>query len=273
MAPRIPLSAFKAALITGGSSGIGAAFIRTVGRLEELLWIGNISRREPEQFSADSRFQHFPCDLSDASGLVVTADSVVAALRAVEPGPILLINNSGFGSYGPFDQLDPAHETNMIDLNVRAVVDLTARLLPLLRERGGAIVNVASVAGWQPTPYMATYGATKAFVLHWSLSLREDLRESGIGVLAVCPGPTESNFFRRAGFGEAPMPGQGQTAEEVVAESLRALERGRPFVVTGWRNRLLTVFACRLPRRWQGPIARVVLRRMRLDRMQSARHQ
>ena len=92
----------------------------------------------------------------------------------------------------------------MIDLNVRAVVQLTGRLLPLLKARGGAIVNVASTAAFQPTPWMATYGATKAFVLNWSLALNQDLRGTGVRVLVVCPGTTETEFFKRAGRGEAP---------------------------------------------------------------------
>jgi len=238
--------------------------------LGHIGFIGNLSRSEPDRFSQDSRCQHYPCDLSDGDALEAAAGDLIRDLETRTTGPILLINNSGFGSYGRFDQLSRDVECNMVNLNVRAVVDLTARLLPLLLARGGWILNIASVAGWQPTPFMATYGASKAFILHWSLSLREDLHGRGVGVLAVCPGPTESQFFRRAGFSDSVLPGQGQTADEVVDASLAALRRGRSFVVTGWRNRLLVMASTRLPRAWQGPLARVVLQRFRLDRLKKS---
>lgn len=93
----------------------------------------------------------------------------------------------------------------MIDLNVRAVVDLSSRLLPVILPRGGTIVTIASTAAFQPTPFLATYGATKAFVRNWSLALNEDLRGIKVRTLTVCPGPTRSNFFKAAGFETLPM--------------------------------------------------------------------
>ena len=88
----------------------------------------------------------------------------------------------------------------MLDVNIDAVVQLTAGMLPLMRVRGGAVVTVASTAAFQPTPYLAAYGASKAFVLHWSLALNEELRGTGVRALAVCPGPTATDFFHRAGL-------------------------------------------------------------------------
>lgn len=238
--------------------------------MESIQWIGNISRSEPARFLSDPRCQHFSCDLAKADALAATASEVIAAARARSDGPILLLNNSGFGSYGAFQDLEPAEETTMIDLNVRAMVDLTARSLPLLRERGGWIVNIASVAAYQPTPYMATYGATKAFVRNWTLALRQDLRETGVTALVVSPGPTESNFFQRAGFSSAPLPGRGQTAEEVVEATLAALRRGQSSLVSGWRNQLMVAGAGLLPPSWQAPLARVVLKHFRLDRIKAS---
>lgn len=264
------LESIQTVVLTGGSSGIGATYIRTLQKLDRVGFIGNLSRSRPDRFSQDSRCQHYPCDLSDPEALEQAADKLINDLRERSQGPVLLLNNSGFGSYGRFDDLSRDAELNMIDLNVRAVVDLTSRLLPLLLERGGWVVNLASVAGWQPTPFMATYGASKAFILHWSLSLREDLHGRGVGVLVVSPGPTESNFFRRAGFSAPVLPGQGQTAQKVVDETLRALRRGRGHVVTGGRNRLMVAASGRLPRAWQGPLSRIILQRFRLDRMKQA---
>lgn len=155
----------------------------------------------------------------------------------------------------------------MIDLNVRALVDLTARLMPVLRERGGVVVNVASTAAFQPTAYLATYGATKAFVLHWSLALNEELRGTGVRALAVCPGPTATQFFQRAGMQEGAVgEALGQTSEEVVVEAWRAVERGRALVVTGWKNKVLSAVSSKLPKVLGARVAAKVLERFRLKK-------
>ena len=187
------------------------------------------------------------------------------------PGKILLINNSGFGGYGRFDELSAEHQLGMIDVNVRAVVALTAGLMPVLRERGGCVLTVASTAAFQPTPFLATYGATKAFVLHWSLALNEDLRGSGVSALAVCPGPTATEFFRRAGLKEgAVSDGLGQTAGQVVEEALAAFAAGRAQVVTGWKNRLLVFGASLLSKPLIARLAARILARYRLSMTTSA---
>ncbi len=122
--------------------------------------------------------------------------------QAVPAGRVLLVNNSGFGAYGHFPEPNLEHQLELIDVNIRGLVDLTARLLPLLQARGGAIINVASTAAFQPTPYMATYGASKAFVLHWSLALNAELRGSGVTrARRFVPGPTDRRIFlQRAGL-------------------------------------------------------------------------
>jgi hypothetical protein len=157
--------------------------------------------------------------------------------RGLEVGT--LINNAGFGSMGDFLDQDIERELNMIDLNVKALVDLTYRFLPAMRERReGAIINVASTAGFQPVPYMATYAATKAFVLSFSQALWEENRAYGVKVLALCPGVTETNFFEAAQI-ERPPGRVVQTPEEVVETGLAALARGKSHVVSGWTNFLM----------------------------------
>jgi short-subunit dehydrogenase len=179
-------------------------------------------------------------------------------------GRILLINNSGFGSYGSFPEPGIARQLEMLDVNVRAPLLLTERLLPLLRARGGAVVNIASTAAFQPTAHMATYGATKAFLLNWSLALREELRGSGVHVLAVCPGPTTTQFFRNAGLQQAIIPDSvGQSAPQVVDATFRALAAGRGLVVSGWKNKLTTFLASKLPKVFAARLAARVIAHFR----------
>jgi len=197
------------------------------------------------------------------------ASEVLRILKEHAPdGPVLLINNSGFGAYGIFPEPNLDHQLEMLDVNVRAVVELTGLLLPMIKTRTGAIITVASTAAFQPTPYLAAYGATKAFVLHWSLALNEELRGTGVRTLAVCPGPTTTEFFRRAGLQQGSVADSlGQTTEEVVRESLQALARGKAQVVTGWKNQVMTAVSSKLPKPWVTRISAKILRRWRLNKV------
>ena len=219
---------------------------------------------------------HVPVDLTDPADLGAAAEQLKAIVAAAAPGEVLLFNNSGFGDYGCLQHLSAAKQLGMIDLNVRAVVDLTLRLLPQMLERGGAVINIASTAGFQPTPYLATYGATKAFVLNWTLALNEDLRGTQLRALAVCPGPTRSNFFRAAGFATPPMDaggssGLGMSAEQVADLTLNALAGGQSLLVTGWRNQLIALFGSKCPLRMVTRLGGALLRKMRLEKHQGAR--
>jgi short-subunit dehydrogenase len=148
----------------------------------------------------------------------------------------MLINNAGFGSMGDFAKLDLATELEIIDLNVKSLVDLTYRFLGPMRERRqGTIINVGSTASFQGVPFMATYAATKAFVLSFSEALSEENRQYGIRVLALCPGVTDTNFFAASKIDRPPLR-TVQTAEEVVNAALRGLARGKTVVVSGWAN-------------------------------------
>ena len=151
----------------------------------------------------------------------------------------------------------------MIDVNVRALVQFTGLLLPTLRAHGGAIINVASTVAFQPTPGCATYGATKAFVLNWSVALNEELRGSGVRTLAVCPGTTRTDFFQRAGVGGAERAPFAMTSEAVAEIALRALAAKRVQVVTGWRNKVLTFAGAKSPRWLAAKVSGTVIARLR----------
>ncbi len=259
--PSEALQPFTSVIITGGSSGIGKSFIELMGKLKPDLFFCNLSRRDPGIKSFGERLNHFSCDLSRPADVERAAREVGDRLqRAVPTGQLLLINNSGFGTMGPFPEPDLARQLEMIDLNVRAVVHLTGLLLPLLRARGGAIMNVASTAAFQPTPTMATYGATKAFVLHWSHALHYELRGSGVRALAVCPGTTRTEFFKTAGLKAGNRADAlAMSSEDVVLASLRALGARRSQVVTGWRNKLASFAASPVPKAWATDVAGAVL--------------
>ena len=151
----------------------------------------------------------------------------------------MLVNNAGFATYGPFETIPPGREAEEAQLNVAAVVDLCHAFYPgMVSRHSGAIVNVASTGAFAPVPFMAVYGATKAFVLSFSEALWVEGRERGVSVLALCPGPTESSFFEVSStpqdlFGKRASPGV------VVERALRALARGRSSVVTDGRQRVL----------------------------------
>jgi hypothetical protein len=228
-------------LITGASSGIGEAFARKLaaqGRNvllvarsgDKLITLCNELGR-----LSGIRAQHVAMDLTEPE-----APARLFA-EAEKRGLVVdtLINNAGFGAFGDFANLDLARQLNMIDLNIKSLVELTYRFLAPMRERKqGAIINVASTAGFQPVPFMANYAATKAFVLTFSEALWEENRPYGIKVMALCPGVTNTDFFEAA-HSRKPPARAAQTPEEVVATGLSGLNRARSHIVSGWTNYLM----------------------------------
>ncbi len=237
-------------LITGASSGIGAAFARRLAALGRNVFL--VARSEDKLITlcnelgriSSIRAQYLATDLSKS-------DSVRNLVEETEKRALnidMLINNAGFGSMGDFAKLDIDRELNMIDLNIKTLVELTYRFLIPMRElKQGTIINVASTAGFQPVPFMATYAASKAFVLSFSEALWEENRRHGIHVMALCPGVTETNFFEAAQVDRPPMRA-AQTAEDVVATALRGLARRKSHVVSGWTNLLMVEVERFVPR-------------------------
>jgi short-subunit dehydrogenase len=234
------VTAAPCALVTGASSGIGAAFARALHRRGEklVLLARRVERLQALSRELDGAPVVIPADLS-ASGAVARVREQIEA-RGLDVA--LLVNNAGLGHTAAFEKQDPEVVRRMIAVNVSAVVELTHAFLPAMKARGrGRIINVASNAAFQPVPYLTVYAATKAFVLSFSEGLDEELRGSGVRVQALCPGTTATEFFEVSGtrrellVSRLPM----MSAEAVVAESLRGLESGRVRVVAGLQNRLL----------------------------------
>ena len=235
------------ALVTGASSGIGATYAHALrARGERLILVARRGDRLAElaaELGGDEWALALPLDLAAPGAASRLEKDVASRGHAVD----LLVNNAGLGHTAPFERQPPEVLRAMIDVNVRAVVELTHVFLPGMKGRGrGRIVNVASNAAFQPVPFLTVYAASKAFVLSFTEGLGEELRGSGVRVQALCPGLTRTEFLDVAGTHQGlrvtrtPM----LTAEEVVEASLRGLDRGRLRVVTGWTNRL-AVFAQR----------------------------
>jgi short-subunit dehydrogenase len=228
-------------LITGASSGIGEVFARKlaargrnvllVARSEDkLITVCNELGR-----SNSVRAQYVALDLSKPESPPRLFEEAEKRGMTVD----MLINNAGFGSMGDFATLDLERELNMIDLNIKSLLELTYRFLAPMRERRqGAIINVASTAGFQAVPFMATYAATKAFVLSFSEALWEENRPHGIKVMALCPGVTETNFFEAA-RGHKPPARMAQSPEDVVETALRGIAHGKSHIISGWTNRAM----------------------------------
>ena len=243
------------ALITGASSGIGTAFaeelakqktdVVLLARSEHKL--NQLAQKLQAQFGINAEVIVQDLTLPKAGKLVF--DAIAKKGLTID----LLINNAGFGDYGAFTEGSLAKQLEMIQLNITAVVELTGLFLPGMKQRKtGGIINISSIAGFQPLPYMSIYAATKAFVLNFSEALWAENRDSGVSILAVCPGPTESEFFKTAEFPQSFM-GKNESnltsAEDVVKEALKALAKNQSTVVTGGiSNQLLVNVPRFLPR-------------------------
>jgi len=237
-------------LVTGASSGIGAAFARRLARDGRHLVL--VARRADrlEALARELEATH-PIRVDTIACDLVAPGAAAALVERVEGRGFTvdwLVNNAGVGTAGGFARLPVAHELDQIRLNVEVLVDLTGRCLPGMVARGrGAIVNVASVAGFSPSPFMATYAATKAFVLSFSEAIAVELRGSGVQVLCVCPGLTRTEFQEHAKVDVSTLPSFAwMSADTVADQAVRAVGR-TTVLVNGTMNAVLAAAARFLP--------------------------
>ena len=254
-------------LITGASRGIGAAFARRLAADGHPLILVARDRDQLQALKAEIE------STGTAPVEVMVADlSMPGAAEALYAQCLLagwvvsqLINNAGCGRFGEFHAHPAATYADILQLNAAAPMLLAHHFLADMRQRGqGTLINIASMAAFKPTPYLAVYGATKAFLLSFSEALAGEFIGTPIRILTVCPGATATDFFRAAGreateqlTGAPPM----QSAEEVVDFTLRALRHGERLGVPGFKNRLMATLSSHMPR-WLGlPLSAKVLRR------------
>jgi len=250
----------KTALITGASFGIGLELARIFAREGYSLVLVARSADKLRQVASELEKAHstrsliLAADLSEPGAAAYVLDQTTRAQIAVD----ILVNNAGFGQYGLFAENDLEECLRQIQLNVTTLTHLTRLYLPeMLERKSGRILNVASTAAFQPGPLMAVYFATKAYVLHFSEALANELEGTGITVTCLCPGATATEFHKRANATGMRLLKMGSMDARTVAEDgYRALIAGKPVVISGFKNWLVAQSVRFSPRKLVTAIAR-----------------
>jgi short-subunit dehydrogenase len=232
----------RLAIVTGASAGIGAAYAERLARdAYDLVLVARRRERLEELAERLARTHGRSVDVLAADLGSPEGVRAVEARIAAEPALELVVNNAGFGTTGPFAELDRDAEEEEVRLNVVALLRLTHAAVSVFQARGhGSVINVSSLAGFQPAPFNATYAATKAFVNSFTQALSEELRGSGVRLQLLCPGFTRTEFQEVAGFATGSIPDFAwMTAEAVVDVSLEALRRGDLVVIPGGGNKMM----------------------------------
>lgn len=238
-------------MITGATRGIGLELAKCFAAAGDDLVL--IARNEDEldrvsrhlEANNEVSVRYYACDLSEPQAPSALFEQMTLDRLEVTG----LVNNAGIGAYGPFAHANWELLDRMLQLNVRAVVELTRLCLPgMLEQRYGRILNVASTTAFQPGPSMAVYSATKAFILSFTEALVEEVRRTGILVTVLCPGATETEFHEGAGNIYSKDGTSMMTASEVARRGFRALQAGQPVVITGLTNTLSTQLPRFMPR-------------------------
>ncbi len=261
---QFPALQYHRIIVTGASSGFGRAFAQTLApNTTELLLIAR-TESTLQELAAELRGQYpalnvevIPCDLTDDAAL----NALIDRLTQLPPAHTLLINNAGCGDYGEFADGQREVVRRLLRLNMESLTMLSHALIPGMKRHGGDIINISSLAAMLPIPDFAVYAATKSYVSSLSEALRLELKEHGIRVLAVCPGPVSTGFgkaARRPGFTGNMMPGRNAfdtTVETVVRAALKALSKGKARVFPGLKIRLAAMLLNIMPL----PVLRMIM--------------
>lgn len=241
------------ALLTGASVGIGYELAKVFARNGHDLVLVARNQGQLEQVAGECRSigggqaMVLPKDLAAPSASQEIYEQMKLGGMRVD----VLVNNAGFGNHGPFAQTDLETDLRLLQVNIVALTALTKLFLrDMLERRAGKILNVASTAAFQPGPLMATYYASKAYVLHLSEAIATEVADSGITVTALCPGPVKTEFGQRAGVrGTRLFRGHSMLPGPVAQAGFDGLMRGKRIVIPGLSNRLLGLLARIMPRR------------------------
>lgn len=253
------------ALVTGASAGIGRAFAEGLAhRGYDLVVVARDTARlealdKELAAAAGATTEVLTADLGDPEQLARVEARVADSTRPID----LLVNNAGFGTFGTFHELPIDREQQEITLNVIALTRLThAALGPMVQRGTGGVINVSSIAGYQPTPTNATYGATKAFVSSLSQGIHEELKGTGVTCMVLCPGFTRTEFQDRAGIDSADIPDfLWQEAATVVDHAMKAFAKGKAVCVPGVLNQTTAGFSATVPSSVSRRVAALIVKR------------
>lgn len=252
----------KTALVTGASSGIGRAFAYALARRGAKLLLVARSYDKLRDLAQELR-RDYACDANFLTADLSTpgaVEAIASHLRATGSVVDVLVNNAGFAAYGRFEAIPWARQRDEVLVNCMAAVELAHLVLPGMQARSdGVVLNVASTAAFQPDPYMAVYGATKAFLLSFSEAVWAENRHRGIRVVALCPGATQTAFFDVVGAKEAAV-GTPMPVASVIEEAFWAVDRNRSHRVVGVKNRLLSNLQRLLSRQGAAQLVEKILR-------------
>lgn len=249
----------KLALLTGASAGIGEALAHRIAAdgYDLVLVARRAERLEALAAALPTAAHPVPLDLTEPDA----GERLAARLAGLGRPVDVLVNNAGFGGSAPFREIERERQLAMIDLNIRALVELTHRFLPaMLTARSGGVLNVASTAAFQPGPGMAVYYASKAFVLSFSEALWQECRGTGVTISALCPGPTQSEFTAVAGMERSRLfrYAQRMGPQEVAQVGWRGFKAGRRVVIPGTMNKLTAAASRITPHRVLLPVVRLL---------------
>jgi len=243
----------QTALITGASSGIGCEFAKIFARegYDLILVARDETRLNAIEQALSTQYAVHVTVISKDLSIAGVSDALYAEMQQENIAVDVLVNNAGFATYGYFVDIALTEELQMMQLNVVTLTHLTKLFVSDMKTRGhGKVLNIASTAAFQPGPLMAVYYATKAYVLSLSEALAEELRGTGVTVTALCPGPTESGFQKRAAMEDSKLVQNGLMSATVVAEiGYQAMLHGETVVVPGAQNKLLAFLTRFVPRR------------------------
>jgi uncharacterized protein len=248
-----PFLAPKTVLITGASSGIGLELAHLFAQDGYRLVLVARNRGALRELADQLQSRHNSTIRISPKDLAHPASPAELYQELQEAGIVLdvLVNNAGFGASGSFANIDWNNEAEMIQVNVVALTHLTKLFLPQIRAREGKLMNVASTAAFQPGPFMAVYYASKAYVLHFTEALAEELSGTGATVTCLCPGPVKTNFQQRAHLGNTRMATTALLVDvrEVARLGYEGMKQGKRLVIPGWKNRLIVEMLRVSPRR------------------------
>ena len=245
----------KIAIITGASSGIGREFVRQMDATLDVdeMWV--IARRADRLLELQSEIKTKIVPLSLDLTKETDVEAYQAALQEAKPVVTALVNAAGYGKIGKAEELSADEQLGMVDLNVRALTEITLLTIPYM-EKGSMVWQIASLSSFMPLPHLGVYAATKAYVLSFSRALRSELADRGIRIMAVCPGWVRTEFLTRAQEGDNALRHYGcfYRAPDIVSRAMKDMKKGKAVSIYGAQTRALIVLSKILPHAWVAAI-------------------